>query len=234
MKIYLSPSMQAGNPYSAGGTNEMVQCNRIAEAARTALLRCGFEVKKAPQGQSMEENVAESNAWGADLHLPIHTNAGGGRGCVVFIANSTGDRPKLGKAIFDSIDAITLYRSVYGVREKLFYEVRNTTALCAYIECEFHDNAQLASWIISNTTALGEAICRGVCNYAGVKYVGNGEKEEESVERWKKLEDIPEPYREMAKRFIDAGALRGKDGSLDLSEDMLRVMEIMRRYFEEA
>ena len=53
------------------------------------------------------------------------------------------------------------------------------------------------------------------------------------MERWNKLEDIPSGYREMAKRYIDAGALRGKDGgALDLTEDMLRTMEIMRRYFE--
>lgn len=51
--------------------------------------------------------------------------------------------------------------------------------------------------------------------------------------RWNSLEDMPAGYRKMAQRYVDAGALRGKsDGCLDLSEDMLRVMEIMRRYFE--
>ncbi len=51
-KIYLSPSSQINNVYAYGNTNEMVQCNKIAEAAKTALERCGFVVKKAPQGQS--------------------------------------------------------------------------------------------------------------------------------------------------------------------------------------
>lgn len=51
--------------------------------------------------------------------------------------------------------------------------------------------------------------------------------------RWNKIDDIPDAYRGMAQRYIDAGALRGKgNGELDLTEDMLRVMEIMRRYFE--
>jgi len=51
--------------------------------------------------------------------------------------------------------------------------------------------------------------------------------------RWKTIEDVPEGYREMAQRYIDAGALKGKgNGEIDLSEDMIRVMEIMRRYFE--
>ena len=57
--------------------------------------------------------------------------------------------------------------------------------------------------------------------------------EDEDMVRWAKLDDIPEGYRAMAQRYVDAGALRGKgNGEIDLSEDMLRAMEIMRRYFE--
>lgn len=53
------------------------------------------------------------------------------------------------------------------------------------------------------------------------------------MERWKTIEDIPQPYRNMAQRYVDAGALLGKGGAeLDITEDMIRVMEIMRRYFE--
>ena len=53
LKVYLSPSNQDNNPYSYGGTNEMAQCNRIAEVAEKYLLRNGFEVKRAPAGQDM-------------------------------------------------------------------------------------------------------------------------------------------------------------------------------------
>lgn len=57
--------------------------------------------------------------------------------------------------------------------------------------------------------------------------------EDEEMERWKTINDVPAGYREMAQRYIAAGALKGKgDGEIDLTEDMIRVMEIMRRYFE--
>lgn len=57
--------------------------------------------------------------------------------------------------------------------------------------------------------------------------------EEDEMVRWKTIKDVPAGYREMAQRYIDAGALKGKgDGEIDLTEDMIRVMEIMRRYFE--
>lgn len=60
-KIYLSPSNQDGNMYAVNGTvSEMEQCNRFADAAKKALERCGFEVKKAPEGQKMSVSIAES------------------------------------------------------------------------------------------------------------------------------------------------------------------------------
>ena len=220
MKIYLSPSDQLSNPYAYGGTNEARQCRKIAAACKTALERNGFEVKTsfADGSNAMYERVRESNAWGADVHVCIHTNAGGGRGCVVFVASKSPERMKYAQPVFDAIDAITPYRSVYGIREKQFYEIRNTTGTCIYCECEYTDD-------------IGEAICRGICRAAGRNYIEKGS--ENDMIRWERLEDIPAGYRKMAQRFVDAGALRGKDGGeLDITEAMLRTMEIMRRYFE--
>ena len=84
----------------------------------------------------------------------------------------------------------------------------------------------------------GNAVQR-VTRYLGSTVYGFGrpkytaESEDEEMMRWKTIEDVPEGYREMAQRYIDAGALKGKgNGEIDLSEDMIRVMEIMRRYFE--
>lgn len=70
--------------------------------------------------------------------------------------------------------------------------------------------------------------------FATPNYASLATQEEDKMVRWNKLEDMPEGYRKMAERYVEAGALRGKaNGDLDLSEDMLRAMEIMRRYFEE-
>lgn len=172
MKIYLSPSAQPANNYAAGDTNEQVQCNRIAEAAKSALERCGFAVRKAPEGQGYKDSVAESNAWGADLHIPIHTNAGGGAGTVVFVHGGTAKQMQYAKPIYDEVQAISPDTTDYGVRVNSgLYELGYTTATAVYIECEFHDRADLAAWIIEHTTELGEAIARGVCTGAGVPYI---------------------------------------------------------------
>lgn len=171
MKIYLSPSAQPANLYAAGNTNEQVQCNRIAAAAKTALERCGFDVKKAPEGQSYQANVAESNAWGADIHVPIHTNAGGGHGPIVFIYSRTTARLALAQPVYDALNAVVPTASSYGVQAKRPYEVANSTGKCVYIECAFHDDPAEAQWIIDNAALLGEEIAQGLCKGTGTEYV---------------------------------------------------------------
>lgn len=196
MKIYLSPSAQPANSYAAGNTNEQVQCNRIAEAAKTALVRCGFAVKKAPEGQGYKENVDESNAWGADLHIPIHTNAGGGAGTVVFVHGGTAKQMQYAKPIYDEVQATSPGMTDYGVRVNSgLYELGYTTGTAVYVECEFHDRADLAAWIIEHTTELGEAIARGVCKGAGVTYIAPsgsepGKTEAELAREWAMAQGI--------------------------------------------
>lgn len=171
IKIYLSPSNQFGNQYAAGRTNEMEQCNKIAEKTQVALKRCGFDVKKAPKGQEMDVSIKESNDWGADLHLPIHTNAGGGNGTVVFVFKSDQKHHAKADPIYNCVQAITPGKVDYGVRaEKNLAELNSTNALAVYIEVDFHDNKKIAEWIIQNTECIAEAITKGVCTAYKVKY----------------------------------------------------------------
>ena len=107
-KIYLSPSDQDGNLYAYGGTNEMVQCRRIADVCEAALKRCGFQVINNQTG-SMEEKVAESNRWGADLHMPIHTNAFNGvvAGTRIMSYDLSGEGYRASKAVLDALAPVT-------------------------------------------------------------------------------------------------------------------------------
>ena len=52
---------------------------KIAEAEAAALRRCGVEVQLAKFGTSMAQRCAESNAFGADIHNCVHTNAFNGK-----------------------------------------------------------------------------------------------------------------------------------------------------------
>lgn len=176
-KIYLSPSNQNNNTYAYGDTNEMIQCNKIASYAKTALERCGFSVKKAAQGQSMYTSVSESNSWSADLHIPIHTNAANGQvtgGTLVMLYTQSGDNLKAGKAILNAVAPITP-GSDYAIQTNAsLYELSSTSAVAVYLECEFHDTETGAKFIVNNVKNLGEAIAKGVCAYFNVYYKPDG------------------------------------------------------------
>lgn len=183
MKIYLSPSLQNYNVYAAGNTTEKARCFRIAKYCEAALLRCGFEVRCADENMRTADVIKDSNEWGAYLHVPIHTNAGGGSGCVVFVSKLDGERTKYAQAVYDELAKITKADEKYGVRTANFLEIRDTTAKCIYVEAEFHDNTENAEWIIANVEEIGEAICRGICKGADVVYV-KSDDEAEKAKAW--------------------------------------------------
>ncbi len=173
-RIYLSPSAQFRNLYAVGNTNEQAQCNRIAECAKTALLRCGFDVKKAPEGQSMNQSIKESNAWKSNLHICIHTNAYNGSttgGTLVMVYSNAAENKKAGEAILSAVAPVSPGPD-YALRvNSSLAELNSTSAVAVYVECEFHDSAEGANFIINNVKALGEAICKGICNYYGITYI---------------------------------------------------------------
>lgn len=171
-KIYLSPSNQYANTYSYGFTNEMEQCNRIADATKIALERCGFIVKKAPKLQDMFVSIDESNSWGADLHMPIHTNAGGGAGTMCMVYKKTPETMKYAEPIYRAVQSVTPGKGNYGVQEyPKLNELKRTNKIAVYTEVDFHDNPMIAKWIIENPKTIAEAFAKGVCEAYGYKYI---------------------------------------------------------------
>lgn len=181
-KIYISPSSQPANKYAVGNTNEQEECRKIAAKTVEALKRCGFDARAGMDG-NMYSRVEESNAWGANAHIPIHTNAfdgkvAGFRG-FYYSAGSVGHQ--LVAAVMDSVAPITPGTSDGLSSQKGLYEIYASNAPCAYLELGFHDNAEEAQYIIDHTEDLAEAICKGVCDYYGVAYVEDGVVPEEPV-----------------------------------------------------
>ena len=170
-KVFLSPSNQYDNRYAYGNTNEGAQCGKIAESCKAALERSGVTVKLM-HDESMQEKCQASNAFDADLHVPIHTNAFNGTvsGTRMFCFNSSGNGMKACKAIFKRLAPVTPGTSENIRVDDSLYEVRVPAAPTAYIECEFHDNPTVSKWIVENTRLIGEAIAHGICDYFGVTF----------------------------------------------------------------
>lgn len=168
-KIYISPSSQPANKYAVGNTNEQEQCRKIGAALETKLNKLGFNAKAGLSG-TMYTRTKASNDMGADLHLPIHTNAFDGKvaGLRIMISKKGGEAEKIAKAIMATLAPITPGASDGISVQSGLYEISNTTAICVYIEVGFHDNPTEAKWIIEHTDDIADAIAQGLCNHYGV------------------------------------------------------------------
>ena len=142
-KVYLSPSNQTDNCYAYGNTNEAVQCGKIADSCRIALERSGVTVQVGHM-PSMQDKCKESNAFGADLHVPIHTNAFNGKvsGTRMFCYSVPGKGYDACRAVFGQLAPLTPGTSENIQANPRLYEVRNPAAPSVYCECEFHDSIQ--------------------------------------------------------------------------------------------
>lgn len=182
-KIFLSPSDQTSNTYAAGNTSEDVQCGKIAIAAKAALERCGFEVGLL-QYATMAEKCAASNAMGAELHVPVHSNACNGKitGTRILYSTEGSKGHKAAKAICARLGAITPGAPDLAQAYPALYEIRVPSAPTAYIETDFHDVPAVAEWIVAHTKDCGEAICAGICDYFGVAYIAPESDTEDALQ----------------------------------------------------
>ena len=164
MKVFLSPSDQWSNITAGGKHSEAFHCIKIADYARAYLELNGYEVKV---GSSVKENsyknrVKESNEWGADLHIPIHTNAGGGEGTLM-LCYPTRINNRYVTSIYNEVAELTPTKDRGIQTSKNLYEINATKCVTAYLECEFHDNEETEKWIDNHEKELGRAIAKAVC-----------------------------------------------------------------------
>lgn len=208
-KIYISPSSQPANTYAVGNTNEQEQCRKIGAALEKELDRCGFNAKAGLSG-TMYTRTAESNVFGADLHLPLHTNAFDKKvaGLRIMVYKKGGEAEQIAKAIMETLAPITPGTSD-GISEyPKLYEIANSDAICVYIEVGFHDNPEEAQWIIDHTQDIAVAIAKGLCKHYGVTYVP-AEKPEEAPAEEKPI------YR------VQVGAFYNKDYAENLRRELV-------------
>lgn len=169
MKVYISPSRQFDNIYKGMKRSEAEVCAEIGKFLEYACIRNGITVKRNTNG-TMYQAVSDSNAFKPDIHICIHTNAGGGKGPLVMVNSLDASHKRYANPVYYELKEL-IGDDIYGVRVKTnLYEIKNTTSMCIYCECEFHDDAVRAKWIVEHTEEIGEALCKGLCTGAGIKY----------------------------------------------------------------
>lgn len=195
-KVYLSPAMHRQNeccyPRPDGKQcYEALENNEYIDILEPILNRCGIETKRGYRrtpmnGEDgdviMRQNVAESDAWGADVHYVSHTNAstdGTAQGCrPIYYAYSKNGK-KLGEIMARYRKEIYPRTVTLNARSDL-YELRVPSAVSFYEEHAFHDNLEDITWFHEHMTEIAESAAKGLCEYFSIPYVEPDEQGGES------------------------------------------------------
>lgn len=185
-KVYLSPAMHRQNeccyPRPDGKQcYEALENNEYIDILEPVLNRCGIETKRGyrrtPMNNDdgdkiMKQNVAESNAWGADVHYISHTNGANGtvKGYRPIYFTGSAKGKKLAEIMVKYRKQIYPYSIVLNNRTDL-YELKNTNAVAFYEEHVFHDNLEDATWFHTHMNEIAESAAKGLCEYFGIPYV---------------------------------------------------------------
>ena len=153
------------------GHSEKEHCEQLVQLMLPMLQARGILFKVRPNSGGTSNWVAESNAWGADLHVPIHTNAVSGK--------ARGTRFGFYPGRQDSSKVCLLFKQnwvkLYPYPDKVktctykFAEAKNPKCPSVYCELVFHDNRQDAEWFHANMGRIATNLVESIAEQLGVK-----------------------------------------------------------------
>ena len=167
-KIYINPSVQHANLYINGKGSEASNMLDIAKYLKKELDKIEFlEVLYNFENLSLSNSIKESNKFNADIHLALHSNAGGGKGSEIF----TLDSYDFSKTVYEDFLKLGSFKK-RGIKNGAhLYEVKNSKAdHVALMEFLFHDNIEEANWIVNNKEKIAKQLAQSIINFVSVYY----------------------------------------------------------------
>lgn len=167
-KVYINPSVQHANVYVNGQGNEASNMLDVAKYLKKELDKIEFlEVLYNLDNLSLKNSVKESNEFDADIHLALHTNAGGGKGSEIYTINSY----SFSNVIYNDFNKLGEFKQRGVKNGNHLYEVKNSKAdHVALMEFLFHDNMEEANWIVANKELIAKQLAKSIVNFVTVYY----------------------------------------------------------------
>ena len=193
MKVFLGVGHGGKDPGAiGGGFNEKDLNLSIALACHAELIRHGITVgmsRTKDENDELSQVINECNAFGPDLALDIHNNAGGGDGAEVYYHYGGGTSKTLAINVLGEFVKVGQNSRGAKVRKNesgtdYYGFIRQTKAPAVVVECAFLDNATDIQ--ILNTEAkqkaMGIALAKGILKTLNVPY-----KEQQSAPAEKRM-----------------------------------------------
>ena len=170
MKIFINPGHGGDDPGACGnGLREADVALNIGKRVENYLRAVGYDVKLF-QFDGLQEICADCNAWGADLFVSIHCNAGGGTGTETFYFEYSTAGKRLAdciqKQVVNSLGTVDR-----GLKTKIsggydVYVTKYTDCPAVLVETAFIDNPDDAKLLVDKEDDFARAIARGVTDFA--------------------------------------------------------------------
>ena len=161
-KIYISPARHPeGQNLDVRGKSERSRMLTVGRKLFDALATRGFNCMILNDNLSLRKAVNQSNIWGADLHVSLHSNASNGlqSGVETWIHRNNAGMEKLSQGIILALAEVLSIPARRGSkgwakrslidapwtapqRPNGLYEVEKTNASAILIELYFHDNEE--------------------------------------------------------------------------------------------
>lgn len=164
IKVYLNPSVQVNNLYVNNLGTEAGNMNDICQYMVEELKNIEFiSLKYNLRYLSLANSIKESNDFNADIHLALHSNAGGGQGSEIYTSNNA----HFATYIYEKYTSQIGNFKKRGVKiNNSFYEIKNSKAKNrALIELLFHDNVNEATFIVNNKQKIANILSNALIDY---------------------------------------------------------------------
>lgn len=178
-KVFISAGHGGSDSGAVGNGFKEKDLNlSIALACGNYLKSRGVEVQMSrvkDENDDLNQEARESNAFGPDLAVSIHNNAGGGDGVEAWYSIVGG----LGKTCAENIlaEVVKIGQNSRGAKTRkgsngrdYYGFIRQTKAPAVIVECAFIDNATDIQIINteSKRVVMGEAIAKGILKTLGI------------------------------------------------------------------
>ena len=172
-RVFIGVGHGGSDPGAAKYVREADVNLTIALELRRLLEAAGFEVgmsRTIDEDDTIYEEIREANAFGPDLAIEIHNNAGGGDGWECFI--QTNQYAAQSRAAAEAIEAEVkaVGQNSRGLKTKVFGWTYNVKAPSILTEGFFVDNWNDAKDFdtVEEQKKLAGAYARGIFNYFGI------------------------------------------------------------------
>lgn len=179
-KIAISPSQQMDNRYTGVNTTEGIEMEKLGKLCHDYHISKGGEsLLFDSKGIDWKKRPQAAKDFGASVYLVLHSNSGGGKGTVTLHASKSPNSKKVSEIINNNLTAFfdkngfpnTRYAPV---QETNFLEARESAKLRmahSYVEVNFHDNAEIAKFMVKNWETIAKVIVDSVWEFRGWKEV---------------------------------------------------------------